>query len=126
MRGAGFDWRPYVLRCYCDTAFDIAESKGLISHPWRMFFMGHKGDIEARYSTNKARLPPEMVEDMREHYRKASNLMQTISADSASEDQMKRAVKEQFLLVAGFSKEEVENMKLAAMKSYKTKSDKNS
>jgi hypothetical protein len=115
MRGAGFDWRPYVLRCYCDTAFEIAESKGLISHPWRMFFMGHKGDIEARYSTNKARLPPEMVEDMREHYRKASNLMQTISADSASEDQMKRAVKEQFLLVAGFNKEEVENMNLAEM-----------
>jgi hypothetical protein len=115
MRGAGFDWRPYVLRCYCDTAFDIAESKGLISHPWRMFFMGHKGDIEARYSTNKARLPPEMVEDMREHYRKASNLMQTISADSASEDQMKKAVKEQFLLVAGFNKEEVEQMNLAEM-----------
>ena len=115
MRGSGFDWRPYVLRCYCDTAFDIAESKGMISHPWRMFFMGHKGDIEARYSTNKARLPPEMVEAMREHYRKASNLMQTISADSPSEDQMRKAVKEQFLLVAGFKKEEVEKMNLAEM-----------
>ena len=56
MRSAGFKWRPYVLRAYCDTAFDIAESKGWISHPWRMFFMGHKGDIEARYSCNKARL----------------------------------------------------------------------
>jgi len=115
MRGAGFGWRPYVLRCYCDTFFDIAESKGLISHPWRMFFMGHKGDIEARYSTNKTRLPPEMVEEMREAYRKASNLMQTINSDSPTEDQMKKAVKEQFLLVAGFTKEEVENMNLAEM-----------
>ena len=77
--------------------------------------MGHKGDIEARYSTNKTRLPPAMVEEMREAYRKASNLMQTISADSPSEDQMKKAVKEQFLLVAGFNKEEVENMNLAEM-----------
>jgi len=116
MRGAGFSWRPYVLRCYCDTAFDIAESKGLISsHPWRMFFMGHKGDIEARYSTNKTRLPPAMVEEMREAFRKASNLMQTIIADSPSEDQMRKAVKEEFLLVAGFKKEEVEKMNLAEM-----------
>jgi len=115
MRGSGFDWRPYVLRSYCDTAFDIAESKGMISHPWRMFFMGHKGDIEARYSTNKTRLPPEMVEEMREAYRKASNLMQTINSDSPSEDQMRKAVKEEFLLVAGFKKDEVEKMILAEM-----------
>jgi len=115
IRGSGFNCRPYVLRSYCDTALDIAESKGIISHPWRMFFMVHKGDIEARYSINKTRLSPAMVEEMREAYRKASNLMQTISADSPSEDQMKKAVKEQFLLVAGFNKEEVENMNLVEM-----------
>jgi hypothetical protein len=65
IKAAGFKWRPYVLRSYCDTAFDIAESKGFISHPWRQFFMGHKGDIEVRYSTNKSRLPPGMIEEMR-------------------------------------------------------------
>jgi len=27
--------------------------------------MGHKGDIEARYTTNKGRLPEDVVEDMR-------------------------------------------------------------
>lgn len=64
IRGAVFSWRPYVLRAYCDTAFDIAEAK-LVSHPWRQFFMGHKGHIEARYSTNKGRLPPDMIEEMR-------------------------------------------------------------
>ena len=53
----------YVLRSYTDTVFDIAESKGLISHPRRQFFMGHKGDIEARYSTKKGRLPPDMIEE---------------------------------------------------------------
>ena len=40
---AGFSWRPYVLRAYCDTGMIIAESKGLISHPYLQFLMGHKG-----------------------------------------------------------------------------------
>ena len=68
--GAGLKMRPYVLRAYFSTALDIAESKGLISHPWRQFIMGHKGDIEARYSTNK-RLPPDMIEEIRESYKNA-------------------------------------------------------
>jgi hypothetical protein len=29
---AGFSWRPYVLRAYCDTNMIIAESKGKTSH----------------------------------------------------------------------------------------------
>ncbi|MEM2904802.1 MAG: site-specific integrase [Candidatus Bathyarchaeia archaeon] len=79
IRGAGFTWRPYILRAYCATAFDIAEAKGLISHPWRQFFMGHKGDIEARYSTNKGRLPPEMVEEMRAAYARCEPLLSTMA-----------------------------------------------
>lgn len=63
---AGFSWRPYVLRAYFDTNMIIAESKGKVSHPYLQFFMGHKGDMEARYSTNKGWLPPDMVEGMRE------------------------------------------------------------
>jgi negative regulator of sigma E activity len=39
--------------------------------------------------------------------------MQTLSSDSPTEDQMKKAVKEQFLLVAGFTKDELENMNLS-------------
>ena len=114
MKRAGFTWRPYVLRSYCDTAFDIAESKGFISHPWRQFFMGHKGDIEARYSTNKGRLPPDMIEEMRGSYKKCESLLQT--AHSGSEDQrIKDAFKEQFLLVAGFKQEEIEKMNLDDM-----------
>ena len=66
---AGFNWRPYVLRAYFDTNMIIAESKGKISHPYLQFMMGHKGDIEARYSTNKGILPPDMIEDMRKCYR---------------------------------------------------------
>jgi hypothetical protein len=69
MRKAGVYKRPYVLRAYFDTNMIIAESKGKISHPYLQFMMGHKGDIEARYSTNKGVLPPDMIEDMRRCYR---------------------------------------------------------
>jgi hypothetical protein len=43
---------------------DISEQKGLISHPWRQFFMGYAGDQEARYSTNKNQLES-VVDEMR-------------------------------------------------------------
>ena len=88
IKKAGFKWRPYVLRSYCATAFDIAEAKGLISHPWRQFFMGHKGDIEARYSTNKGRLPPDMVEEMREAYRRCEPYLQTIQTAEVEDPQI--------------------------------------
>jgi len=69
MRKAGVYKRPYVLRAYAETQLIIAESKGKISHPYLQFIAGHKGDVEARYSTNKGRLPPDMIEDMRKCYR---------------------------------------------------------
>jgi integrase len=115
MKKTGFSWRPYVLRSYCATAFDIGESKGWLSHPWRQFFMGHKGDIEARYSTNKARLPPDMVEEMREAYKRCEPLLSTEKQQEASEEKIKQTFKEQLLLVAGFKKEEVEKMDLNAI-----------
>jgi hypothetical protein len=74
---AGFGWRPYVLRAYCDMNMILAESKGKISHPYLQFIMGHKGDIEARYSTNKGVLPPNMIEDMRKAYKECEPFLST-------------------------------------------------
>ena len=111
---AGFSWRPYVLRAYCDTNMIVAESRGHISHPYLQFLMGHKGDIEARYSTNKGRLPPTMIEEMREAYKKCEPLLST-KAETTSEEQIKKTMREQFLIVAGFKKEEVEKMNLGEM-----------
>lgn len=61
-----FRWRPYVLRAYFDTQLLLAENHGKISHAYRQFLMGHKGDIEARYTTNKGILPTNVIEDMRQ------------------------------------------------------------
>jgi hypothetical protein len=79
MRKAGVMGRPYVLRAYFDTNMIIAESRGRISHPYLQFFMGHRGDIEARYSTNKGVLPPDMIEDMRKCYRECEPFISTFA-----------------------------------------------
>lgn len=76
---AGFKWRPYVLRAYCDTNMIMAESKGRVSHPYLQFMMERKGDIEARYSTNKGVLPPDMVKDMRKCYKECEPFLTTLA-----------------------------------------------
>lgn len=110
---AGLKMRPYVLRAYFSTALDIAESKGLISHPWRQFIMGHKGDIEARYSTNK-RLPPDMIEEMRESYRKCLKFLETRISD-VSEDNAKLFLQQQLLSAVGYKQEEIDKLDLSSV-----------
>jgi hypothetical protein len=107
IRKAGFEWRPYVLRSYFDTQLMLAESKGLVLRDYRGFWMGHKGDIENRYTTNKARLPETVIDDMREAYRRSQKFLQT-TAGSLGEDALRESFRKQLLLVAGFSPEEVE------------------
>ncbi len=69
--------RPYVLRSYFDTQLLLAESHGRIAHAYRQFFMGHKGDMEARYTTNKGRLSDEMIEDMRRTFQQSEQFLST-------------------------------------------------
>ena len=73
MRAIGLTWRPYVFRSYFDTNLMLAESKGMISHAYQQFWMGHSGDIEAQYTTNKHRLPDNVIEDMRSSYGKVAS-----------------------------------------------------
>ena len=110
---AGLNLRPYVLRAYFATALDIAESKGLISHPWRQFIMGHKGDIEARYSTNK-RLPLNMIEEMRESYRKCTKFLET-RVSEPSENEAKTYLQQQLLLAVGYKQGEIDKIDLAEL-----------
>jgi len=76
--------RPYVLRAYFDTQLLLAESHGRMTHAYRQFFMGHKGDIEARYTTNKGRLTDEMIADMRRAYSKSQEFLCTVNSDNNS------------------------------------------
>lgn len=66
-----FSWRPYVLRAYFDTELLIAEARGKIAHDFRVFFMGHKGTIEARYTTNKGVLPDALINEMSDAFKRS-------------------------------------------------------
>jgi hypothetical protein len=108
-----FNWRPYILRAYFDTQLMVAENHGKLSHAYRQFFMAHKGDIEAQYTTNKGRLPESVVEDMRESYRKCQEYLQTTIKETTSEERIKERFRRQLLLVAGFDSKEVAQLDLS-------------
>ena len=91
-----FAWRPYVLRAYFDTQLLIAESKGRIAHDFRVFFMGHRGSIEARYTTNKSVLPESLLREMRDAFLRAERHLDleigTDDAEAKKKLEMQRAV----------------------------------
>jgi hypothetical protein len=91
MRKAGAYKRPYVLRAYAETQLIIAESNGKISHPYLQFIAGHKGDIEARYSTNKGMLPPDMIENMRKCYKECEPLLSSTAQAIEQSSMVKEA-----------------------------------
>ncbi len=115
IRQAGFRWRPYVLRSYFDTQLMLAESKGMVLRDYRQFWMGHKGDIENRYTTNKRRLPESVITDMRQAYERSQEYLQTTKSKETSEEKLAQALRKQLLLVAGFKQNEIEKMDLPAL-----------
>ena len=115
IRAAGFQWRPYVLRCYFDTRLLLAESKRLIIRDFRVFWMGHKGDIEQLYTLNKHVLPADLIEEMREAYRKSQRLLQTVEAPSKREEDINLAFKKELLLIAGYRQEELASLDIDKM-----------
>ncbi len=75
--------------------------------------MGHKGDIEARYSTNK-RLPPDLIEEMREAYKKCTKFLETRITEP-SESNAKLYLQQQLLLAVGYKQEEIDKIDLSSM-----------
>jgi hypothetical protein len=72
--------------------------------------MGHKGDIENRYTTNKQRLPESVVEDMRAAYARSEEFLQTKMKEETSEEKLRGSFRKQLLLVAGFTQGELDKM----------------
>ena len=112
MRSAGFNWRPYLLRPYFATAMTLCESKGLITHEFRQFFMGHAGDIERVYSLNKTLLP-DTIEAMRGSYAKCLKFLETEKKGVTDED--KESIEKSLTTtvlkkVFDFSDKEIEEM----------------
>jgi hypothetical protein len=111
LRECNIQARPYDLRHTFATQLMLAESQGLILRDYRTFFMGHKGDIENRYTTNKHILPENVVEDMRASYSRSQRFLQSEGpfpeAHSLRDETYKR-----MLVLAGFTEKEVAEEKL--------------
>jgi hypothetical protein len=86
-----FTWRPYVLRAFFDTQLLIAESRGKIAHDFRVFFMGHKGSIEAKYTTNKGILPKILLDEMRDTFKRSEEFL---DLEKATEDPLEKQKEE--------------------------------
>jgi hypothetical protein len=86
-----FKWRPYVLRVYFDTQLLIAESRGKIAHDFRCFYMGHKGSIEAKYTTNKGILPKILLDEMRDAFKRSEEFL---DLERATEDPLEKQKEE--------------------------------
>lgn len=81
-----FDWRPYILRAYFDTELLVAESRGMMAHDFRVFFMGHKGSMEAKYTTNKGMLPEILLREMRDAFTRSEDLLDLEMSNDATVD----------------------------------------
>jgi PAS domain-containing protein len=113
IRAAGFQWRPYVLRRYYDTRMMLAESDretGMI-RDYRVFFMGHSGDMEATYTVNKG-LSKDIIRKMRESYEKAADkyLATTRRKEEVTKETVVQTFNRQFLQMAGYSEDEIDKL----------------
>jgi hypothetical protein len=88
-----FMWRPYVLRAYFDTQLLIAESRGKIAHDFRVFFMGHKGSIEAKYTTNKGMLPKILLDEMRDSFKRSEEFLDLEKTETDPLEKQKEEMK---------------------------------
>lgn len=99
-----FKWRPYVLRAFFDTELLIAESRGKIAHDFRVFFMGHKGSIEAKYTTNKGILPKTLMEEMRDAFKRSEEFL---DLEKTGEDPLEKEKEEARAKIESMSHDEI-------------------
>ncbi len=109
MRKVGINSRPYDLRHTFDTQLMLAESRGLILRDYRVFFMGHKGDIEHTYTLNKHSLPEAVVEDMRKAFLRSASFLQSSSIlEADGPANLRDESYRRMLLLAGYTDQEID------------------
>jgi acyl-CoA synthetase (AMP-forming)/AMP-acid ligase II len=84
----------------------MCENKRIISHSWFQYWMGHKGDMSARYSTEKL-LRTGVVEEMRGKFNECCKYIETEQRGDDGTAQLKKVFRA-LALITGHSEEEVE------------------
>jgi hypothetical protein len=113
LRRAGLEWRQYILRRYYDVRMGQAAAKpemGLLES-WVTFWMGHHGDIESIYR-HKRTLSDSQLEQMREAYTRASEMLQTTKLHKENGGQIRREIRSAALMAVGCSDDEIKQLDL--------------
>jgi hypothetical protein len=114
LRAAGLANRPYALRTTAASRFAECENRGLVSHRFWQHWLGHSGDMSARYTVNRGKIPPTLLEEMRTAYRRCEPYLSTAPTKGEMEDrdlQTKRLL----LLAVGYAENEIDKMKVSEM-----------
>ena len=112
-RHAGLPWRPYILRRYADVRLGQAAAKPEMGLPesWVTFWMDHHGDIESVYR-HKKKLSDSQLEQMREAYARASEMLQTTKLHKENGAQIRREIRSAALMAVGASDDEIKQLDL--------------
>ena len=92
LRRTGLRSRPYSLRTTFATRMLSAEADGAVPHAFVQYWMGHSGDMTARYAQNRGLLPPEIVERMRGAYSKCERYLSTVEQRAESTEELLRVI----------------------------------
>lgn len=110
MREAGVVLPPYIWRSYFNNRALLAEADGFV-RDYRVFFMGHRGDMEHVYALRK-RIGDDMIAKMREAYAKAVPYLESRMA--APKENPMRRIAQVFLEASGMPSEKVKDLDLDA------------
>ena len=113
LRRAGLEWRQNILRRYYDVRMGQAAAKpemGLLES-WVTFWMGHSGDVEQVYRHRK-KLADSQLEQMREAYARASEMLQTTKLHKENGSQIRREIRSAALMAVGCSDDDIKQLDL--------------
>jgi site-specific recombinase XerC len=110
LKRAKVEARPYALRTTFVSRLSAAEADGLVTHEFRLFWSGHRGDTSATYAVNRGQLDDRMLDRMREAYRRCEPLLSTVHLPDQKEDRDTLLKVGLLRYVRGYSKEEAERL----------------
>jgi len=79
IRKVGYKMRPYDLRAFFATTLQIAEGRIGMSRSVVKAFMGHSGEVTARYGLGRGNLRAEIIEELRLSYQQCEPFLLTQS-----------------------------------------------
>ncbi|MGA8537381.1 MAG: site-specific integrase [Thermoplasmata archaeon] len=110
IRGAELDVRPYCLRTTFATRTLSLEAEGKLPHAYASFWLGHRGDMTARYAQNRGTLPENVIQEMRMAYHRCEPAFRSSEPSVEDREEAKSILKAEILMIAGYTAEQAEKI----------------